>query len=69
MFSTLKCSHRCTVAQYTETCGPMYRDGRDVGAIVRALIQRVLIAQRTDLDEMGLTDQMAQTMPANCNYM
>lgn len=47
----------------------MYRDGRDVGAIVKALIERVLLAQRRDLDEMGLTDQMAQTMPANCNYM
>jgi hypothetical protein len=67
--ATLKCTNRCSVGLLSEQCQDALPDGRDVGAIVRSLIESVLIAQRQDLDAMHLTDTMAQTMPAQCNYM
>jgi len=63
----LKCSSRCSVDQFTSQCGDL-KDGKDAGELIRSLIQRVLEAQRADLENLGLTETMSQG-PVQCNYM
>jgi len=64
----LKCSSRCSIDQYTSECGDL-ENGKDAGELIRSLIERVLEAQRSDLEKLGLTDTMAQSVPVQCNYM
>jgi len=64
---TLKCSDRCVTKTLSEQCSPLDKD--DVGSVVQRLIQRVLAAQRRDLDRMQLVDAMAQSVPIQCNFM
>jgi len=66
---TLKCSDRCVTKTLSEQCPPVDAGKDDVGAVVRRLIQRVLQAQRRDLDRMQLVDAMAQSVPIQCNFM
>jgi len=60
---TLKCSDRCVTKTLSEQCAPVENGKDDVGSVVRRLIQRVLTAQRRDLDRMQLVDAMAQSVP------
>jgi len=67
---TLKCSDRCVTKALSEQCSPVDPSGKDdVGSVVKRLIQRVLVAQRRDLDRMQLVDAMAQSVPIQCNFM
>jgi len=65
---TLKCNNRCVVKMLTEQCGPM-ENGGNVGSVVKALVEKVLVAQRRDLERMSLVDTMAHSIPVQCNYM
>lgn len=60
---SLKCSDRCTVKEMSERCAG------EVASVVQSLIQRVLAAQRRDLERMRLVDTMAQSTPVQCSYM
>lgn len=64
----LKCSDRCTVKELSQRC-PAAQQERDAGAVVQSLIQRVLVAQRRDLDRMRLVEMLAQSTPEQCTYM
>jgi len=66
--TVLKCSNRCATKMMSEKCKPL-GDGRAVGSVVREMIERVLVAQRRDLERMKLVDVMAHTVPLQCNFM
>ena len=57
----LKCNARCSVEEYNDEC-----DG--AGDVIQGLIERVLMAQRNDLERMDLVDTMAHSVPSECNY-
>jgi hypothetical protein len=59
---TLKCSDRCAVKLLNEQCS-------EAGNTVRNLIEKVLKAQRIDLEKMQLLDAMAHSVPKQCNFM
>jgi hypothetical protein len=61
---TLKCSDRCTVRELNQQCPE-----NNAGEVVQSIIESVLVAQRRDLERMGLVDTMAQNMPPHCTYM
>jgi hypothetical protein len=60
---TLKCSDRCTARVLSERCG------QRAGKLVRSLVERVLEAQRRDLDSLHLADTMSMNVPIQCNYL
>jgi len=64
----LKCSDRCTVDLLADKC-PNLADGRDAGDALATVIERVLIAQRKDLERLRLVDTMAQSLPTECSFM
>jgi len=65
---TLKCSDRCATKALSEQCTPL-ENGKDAGSVVKALIEKVLVAQRKDLERMRLVDAMAHAVPMQCNFM
>jgi len=64
----LKCTSRCSVAEYNEECDSV-SDTMDAGDLIKSLIERVLRAQRSDLERLNLADTLAQSVPKECNYM
>jgi len=64
----LKCSDRCTSKTMAEQC-PALANGKNAGSVIKSIIERVLVAQRRDLERMKLVDAMAQAVPTQCNYM
>jgi len=64
----LKCSSRCSVQEYGEECKAIDNE-LDAGDIIQGLIERVLKAQRNDLERLNLVDTMANSVPVECNYI
>lgn len=62
---SLKCSDRCTVKELSQRCAGEV----DVAATIQSLIQRILVAQRRDLERMRLVETMAASTPVQCSYM
>uniref|UniRef100_A0A915DIH4 Uncharacterized protein n=1 Tax=Ditylenchus dipsaci TaxID=166011 RepID=A0A915DIH4_9BILA len=48
----MKCSNRCAVKMLTEQCNVL-DNGKDVGSTVKSLIEKILVAQRIDLERMN----------------
>jgi len=64
----LKCSDRCTLDVVSDRC-PNLADGRDAGDALATIIERVLTAQRKDLERLRLVDTMAHSLPTECSFM
>ncbi|KAI6221792.1 hypothetical protein M3Y99_01538700 [Aphelenchoides fujianensis] len=63
----LKCSARCSIDEFNDECDSL-ANGLDAGDQIRTLIEHVLAAQRSDLEQLGLTDALSHSVHKECNY-
>lgn len=63
----LKCNSRCSVEQYNDECEAISED-LGAGDLIQSLIERVLKAQKKDLEKFELVDAFAHYSPNECNY-
>jgi len=63
-----KCEARCQESLLNERCVGV-ENGQRAGALLRSLVERVLQAQRLDLEQHGLLDAMAENTAPQCNFL